>query len=41
MRTSLSRFRFMMPATVAGMALLMAGCTDTTTRDDVADARVR
>src|SRR5688572_7531992 len=39
MRISLGRFRFMIAASVAGMALLTAGCTDTTTRDDVADAR--
>jgi hypothetical protein len=39
MRISLSKFRFMITASLVGTALLMAGCTGTTTRDDVADAR--
>jgi outer membrane murein-binding lipoprotein Lpp len=39
MRISLNRFRFVISAGFAGMALLMAGCTDSTTRDDVSTAR--
>ena len=39
MTSSLSSFRIVIPACVGGIALMMAGCTDTTTREDVADAR--
>ena len=35
----MSKFRFLFPALVAGLALIAGGCQDATTRDDVADAR--
>jgi hypothetical protein len=36
---SLSRLRAALAASVSGAAILLTGCTGTTTRDDVADAR--
>jgi chromosome segregation ATPase len=39
MRISISLLRAALPAAVAGVALVTMGCTDATTRDDVADAR--